>query len=109
MELGKDDLGAGALHCSASSLFPPLPYFQFSTCLSELERTPAIQSVRLWKGRKQSKYYSVTVYGKSRILALPDISPSLSQGIGQGREIGQLGGGRDGVPCFLFCTGLWLL
>lgn len=40
----------------------------------------------------------MTVYGKSRILALPDISPSLSQGIGQGREIGRLGGWEGWGP-----------
>lgn len=51
----------------------------------------------------------MTAYGERRILALPSISPSLSQGIGQGGEIGQLRGGRDGVPSFLFLGGLWLV
>ena len=37
-----------------------LPYFQFSMHLGELERTPVVQSVRFWKGRKQSKYCHVT-------------------------------------------------
>lgn len=45
--LGKEDLGAAMLGCSAPSPFFHheqfgLPYFPFSICLSELDGTPAI-------------------------------------------------------------------
>lgn len=60
------------------------------------------QSNLLGFARKQSKYYGVTAYGRRRILALPNISPSLNQGIGQGGDRGQLRSRKDGVPSFLF-------